>query len=639
MHDNQAKFHSADGKRLILVVDDEEINRALLGVVLENDYNVIFAENGEQALRAVEENKEILSLVILDLLMPVMTGSEVLRRIREEAEYQDIPVIVASGEQSREIECLDIGANDFIRKPYPEPGVILARVRRAIELFEDRQIIQSTERDPLTGLYNREFFFSYAEQYDQHHKDVSMDAIVLDINHFSIINERYGRAYADEVLRRVGEKAREMVQADGGIVCRREADIFFVYCPHREDYKAILDNASKGLTDEQNATNRVRLRMGVYSNVDKSLDIERRFDRAKSASDSVRNSVTRNIGIYDDTLHNAELYAERLIDDFHKAIAEKQFKIYYQPKFFVTSDEPFLAGAEGLVRWQHPELGLISPGVFIPLFEDNGLVQDLDYYVWRETARQIRIWKDELGYSVPVSVNVSRVDVYDANIVYKLLEILEESQLEPGDLHLEVTESAYAEDAEQIIETVKRLRSMGFLVEMDDFGTGYSSLNMLSTLPIDVLKLDMTFIRTAFAGEKDMHMLEIILEIARYISAPVVAEGVETEEQMKDLKKIGCEMVQGYFFSPPVPKDRFTPFLAEAQKELADREAVQQKRSEAKTKRSVNRSRSPIGHLSERLSIPMKKAGIIFMIVAFLVAIGLYITDAMVTRGYQRMEQ
>ena len=639
MQDNQAKFHSSDGKRLVLVVDDEEINRALLGVVLEKDYKVIFAENGEQALRAVEENKEILSLVILDLIMPVMTGSEVLRRIREEAEYQDIPVIVASGEQSREIECLDIGANDFIRKPYPEPGVILARVRRAIELFEDRQIIQSTERDPLTGLYNCEFFFSYAEQYDQHHKDVSMDAIVLDINHFSIINERYGRAYADEVLRRVGEKAREMVQADGGIVCRREADIFFVYCPHREDYKAILDNASKGLTDEQNATNRVRLRMGVYSNVDKSLDIERRFDRAKSASDSVRNSVTRNIGIYDDTLHNAELYAERLVDDFHKAIAEKQFKIYYQPKFFVTSDEPFLAGAEGLVRWQHPELGLISPGVFIPLFEDNGLVQDLDYYVWRETARQIRIWKDELGYSVPVSVNVSRVDMYDANIVYKLLEILEESQLEPGDLHLEVTESAYAEDAEQIIETVKRLRSMGFLVEMDDFGTGYSSLNMLSTLPIDVLKLDMTFIRTAFAGEKDIHMLEIILEIARYISAPVVAEGVETEEQMNDLKKIGCEMVQGYFFSPPVPKDKFTPFLAEAQKELADREAVQQKRSEAKTKRSASRSKSPIGRLSERLSIPMKKAGIIFMIVAFLVAIGIYITDAMVTRGYQRMEQ
>ena len=289
----------------------------------------------------------------------------------------------------------------------------------------------------------------------------------------------------------------------------------------------------------------------------------------------MRNSFTPNIGIYDDTLHKAELYAERLIDDFHKAIEEKQFRVYFQPKYNITAEEPFLAGAEALIRWQHPELGLISPGVFIPLFEENGLIQALDHYVWRETARQIRIWKDELGYTVPVSMNVSRVDMYDANIVYTLLDILEESRLEPGEMHLEVTESAYAEDAEQIIETVKRLRSMGFPVEMDDFGTGYSSLNMLSTLPIDVLKLDMKFTSTAFAGDKDIHMLEIILEIARHIGAPVVAEGVETEEQITALKEIGCDMVQGYYFSPPVPGEKFSAFLQEAQQKQTAGETAQ----------------------------------------------------------------
>ena len=639
MQDNQANFHSVDGKRLILVVDDEEINRALLGTVLENYYEVIFAENGEKALHIVEENKKLLSLVILDLIMPVMPGREVLCRIKEEPAYQDIPVIVASGDQSQEIECLNMGASDFIQKPYPESGVILARVRRAIELFEGRQIIQSTERDPLTGLYNREFFFSYAEQYDQHYADTPMDAIVLDINHFSIINERYGRAYADEVLRRVGEKAQEMVRASGGIVCRREADIFLVYCPHREDYKAILDNASTGLTDEKNSNSRVRLRMGVYSNADKSLELVRRFDRAKSASDSVRNSFTRNIGIYDDTLHKAELYAERLIDDFHKAIEEKQFRVYFQPKYNITAEEPFLAGAEALIRWQHPELGLISPGVFIPLFEENGLIQALDHYVWRETAREIRIWKDELGYTVPVSVNVSRVDMYDANIVYTLLDILEESRLEPGEMHLEVTESAYAEDAEQIIETVKRLRSMGFPVEMDDFGTGYSSLNMLSTLPIDVLKLDMKFTSTAFAGDKDIHMLEIILEIARHIGAPVVAEGVETEEQITALKEIGCDMVQGYYFSPPVPGENFSAFLQEAQQKQTAGETAQIKQRRTGRENFGMERLSPLKRWSEKLSIPMKKASILFVCVAFLVATALYAADSMVTHGYLRMEQ
>ena len=637
MQDNQAKFHSADGRRLILVVEDEEINRDILGMILEKDYEVIFAENGEEALRVVKEKKELLSLVILDLIMPVIPGLEVLRRIKANPDTRDLPVIVASGDQSQEIECLNAGAGDFIQKPYPEPGVILARVRRTIELFEGRQIIQSTERDPLTGLYNREFFFSYAEQYDQYHRDTPMDAIVLDINRFGTINERYGRAYADEVLRRVGEKAQEMVHDAGGIVCRREADIFLVYCPHREDYKAILDNASMGLSGEQYANNRVRLRMGVYSNVDKSLELERRFDRAKIASDSVRNSFTRNIGVYDDTLRKAELYSEQLIEDFPRAIDEKQFKVFFQPKFNITGEKPFLAGAEGLVRWQHPELGLISPGVFIPLFEENGLIQKLDHYVWRESARQIRRWKDTVGFTVPVSVNVSRVDMYDANIVYTLLDILEESRLEASDLHLEVTESAYAEDAEQIIETVKRLRSMGFLVEMDDFGTGYSSLNMLSTLPIDVLKLDMKFINTAVDQEKDIHMLEIILEIARHLSAPVVAEGVETEKQMNTLREIGCDMVQGYFFSPPVPAEKFESFLQDAKRETpSPEEAQHEKRRREKKTASKN---SLLKRWSETLSIPMRKASKIFMLVAFLVATALYISDSMVTHGYLRMEK
>ena len=635
----QNNTNGINDKRLILVVEDEAVNRAILGSVLEKDYEVIYAEDGTEALQKASENKAILSLIILDLIMPGMQGQEVLRRVRADSEYQDIPVIVASGDQSQEIECLNAGASDFIQKPYPEHGVILARVSRTIELFEGRKIIHSTERDPLTGLYNREFFFSYAEQYDQHHRDTPMDAIVLDINRFGIINERYGRAYADEVLRRVGEKAREMVHDEGGIVCRREADIFLVYCPHREDYKAILDNASMGLAGEQNANNRVRLRMGVYSNVDKSLELERRFDRAKIASDSVRNSFTRNIGVFDDTLHKAEMYSEQLIEDFPKAVEEGQFKVFFQPKYNITGDKPYLAGTEALVRWQHPELGMISPGVFIPLFEENGLIQDLDHFVWRQAARQIRIWKDEIGYTVPVSVNVSRVDMYDANIVYSLLDILEESKLEAGDLHLEVTESAYAEDAEQIIETVKRLRSMGFLVEMDDFGTGYSSLNMLSSLPIDVLKLDMQFIRTAFGQEKDTHMLEIIIEIARHLSAPVVAEGVETEEQVKALKEIGCDLVQGYFFSPPVPAEKFASFLSEAAGQMAAKEQAKPTRQKQEKPAAGRERKSILKRWSDRHSIPMKRASYIFVIVALLVATGLFIADRLVTHGYLRMGQ
>ena len=178
------KFHSVNGKRQVLVVDDEWINRELLGTVLKNDYEVLYAENGEEALALIRENKETLSLVLLDLMMPGMSGMDVIRQMRADQEISRIPVIVLTADQNAEIESLNMGATDFIPKPYPQAGVILARVLRTIELSEDRQIIQSTERDPLTDLYNREYFYRYAEQYDHHHKDTDMDAIVIDVNHF-----------------------------------------------------------------------------------------------------------------------------------------------------------------------------------------------------------------------------------------------------------------------------------------------------------------------------------------------------------------------------------------------------------------------------------------------------------------------
>ena len=331
-------------------------------------------------------------------MMPVMSGMEVLRQVKSDPDISQVPIIVITSDQSAEVESLDLKASDFIPKPYPQAGVILARILRTIELSEDREIIQSTERDPLTGLYNREYFYRYAEQFDQHHKDLDMDAIVVDVNHFHMINERFGTAYGDEVLRRIGEKVREMVRDTGGIVCRREADTFMVYCPHGKDYRAILESASIGLGGDDSANNRVRLRMGVYANVDKTIDLERRFDRAKMAADTVQGNFTQPIGFYDSGLHERELYAEQLIEDFHQAIDEKQFKVFYQPKFDVRSEIPVLASAEALIRWKHPELGMISPGVFIPLFEDNGLIQELDHYVWRETAARIRDWKDRFGF-------------------------------------------------------------------------------------------------------------------------------------------------------------------------------------------------------------------------------------------------
>ena len=594
-------FHAAQGKRTILVVDDELINREILGMILEEHYHVLYAVDGAAALAAIREHRQRLSLVLLDLLMPGMNGKELLEILRNDKALKQIPVIVMTSDQTSEVECLKLGAIDFVPKPYPQPAVIAARVERTIELSEDRQIIDSTERDPLTGLYNREYFYRYAQQFDQSHGETDMDALLLDINHFHMLNERYGKAYGDEVLRRIAEKLRGLVNASGGIACRREADTFLVYCPHGCDYQAFLDTASAGLAGDASASdNRVRLRLGVYSKVDKHIDIERRFDRAKSAADTVRNNFVKSIAVYDDALHQKELYAEQLLEDFQAAIRERQFVVYYQPKFDVRPEIPVLASAEALVRWKHPELGLISPGIFIPLFEENGLIQQLDMYVWREAAAQIRSWRERFGITIPVSVNVSRIDMYDPDLIRTFRELMQEYDLTPREYLLEITESAYTQDSEQIISTVKELRRLGFRIEMDDFGTGYSSLNMISSLPIDALKLDMTFIRNAFNERKDIRMLELILDIADYLAVPVIAEGVETETQLNALRAMGCDMVQGYYFSRPVPPEEYEQFIRERKKQK-----VAKTQTAPVVKRSVGRIREkkvPYGRIAHELS-------------------------------------
>ena len=559
MSDGKLKFHSSNGKRQILIVEDELINREILQMVLIDTYDLLFAETGQEALASIEAHHDVLSLVLLDLNLPDMHGLDVLKQVKADDRFAQIPIIVMTAEKDAEVESLTLGAMDFIPKPYPQPSIIHARVLRTIELCEDRDIIRWTERDQLTGLYNKEYFYRYAAQYDVYHKDVATDAIVVNINRFRMINERYGRAAGNDVLKHVGEKLREAVQEDGGIVCRREADTFLVYCPHRLDYSEILESASIEATGK----NRIRLRMGVYSEVDKAIDIERRFDRAKSAADTVRNSYTKAVAIYDDSLHEAEMFAEQLLEDFRAAIDEHQFKLYFQPKFDVRPNEPLLCSAEVLVRWEHPTLGMVMPGKFIPLFEDNGMITELDKYVWKEAAAQVRDWRERLGISVPVSVNVSRIDMYDPDLVDNLERIVADNELTHDLILLEITESAYTQDSAQMIDTVNLLREKGFRIEMDDFGSGYSSLNMISTLPIDALKLDMQFIRNAFKDRKDTRLLEMIIGLADSLAVPTIAEGVETAEQLFTLKAMGCAIVQGYYFSKPLPTDEFEAYLVE----------------------------------------------------------------------------
>jgi diguanylate cyclase (GGDEF)-like protein len=561
MTKNKTTFRITEERRRILLVEDEIINQEILKESLADTYDIILVQTGEEALEIIREQHETISVVLLDLFLPGISGIDVLRKIKDNPVYSHLPVIVTTSDYEAEVECLTYGAIDFISKPYPPSEVVLARIRRTVELSEDRDTLHWAERDHLTGLYNKEFFYHYAMQLDLYHKGMETDAVVIDVNHFHTINDRYGKARGDEVLMHIARSLQKNILDAGGIVCRREADTFMLYCPHRTDYEMLLNNLAFTVEDEESGESHIWVRMGVYSNVDKSLDIEFRFDRAKMAADTVKGNLANPIGYYDDSMHDAEVFTEQLIDDFHTAIREKQFDIYYQPKYNIHRDEPVLSSAEALVRWKHPKLGMVSPGVFIPLFEDNGLIQELDHYVWSQAAAQVRDWKERLHLSVPVSVNISRIDLYDPDLVENLLKLVRVNRLEKEELILEITESAYTENSKLIIERIEHLHQLGFKIEMDDFGSGYSSLSMLSTMPIDALKLDMQFIRNAFKVRKDTRLLEIMIKLADAFELLTIAEGVETAEQVFTLKQLGCDVIQGYYFSRPLPADEFERFI------------------------------------------------------------------------------
>ena len=545
-------------RRLVLVVEDQDINRDVLGMILEDEYDIIYATNGKEALESMEEYIDRLSIVLLDLMMPVMDGFEVLEAVREDPGMQRIPIIVLTADKSAELRALKLGAADFITKPYDMHEVILARVGRIIELSEGRHLINVAEKDPVTGLYSHSFFLEYAEQIRRYHPDWQLDALALNVERFHSVNELNGREFGDRMLEMIGTTVQGFLAESDGIACREEGDQFFLYCRHQDDYSVVLERFQKAVEAISGRVD-LRLRLGV-SPYTPGILTEVQIERARRACNMVRGSYLNHLMVYDEEMLKRESYQERLLNDLPRAIEEGEFKVFYQPKYDIQCEPCRLNSAEALIRWNHHELGMIPPCDFIPLFEKNGLVHIVDRFVWKEVANQIAKWREKYNILFPISVNLSRAEILDSNLEESLKVLIAKYDLPVSAFKLEVTESAYTDD-KQLVEIVRRLRESGYEIEMDDFGAGYSSLNMISSLPIDVLKMDMGFIRNIKEDNRELRLVELILDIARYMDVPVVAEGVETEEQLELLRKANCRYVQGYYFSRPLPAQEFEQWI------------------------------------------------------------------------------
>ena len=546
-------------KKTILVVDDEDINRDILSLMLEDNFNIVEASDGQQALDILSDGEHRIDLVLLDVFMP-LDGREVLKIRQNDPKLKSIPFIVCTSDKNIEAECFKLGVNDFVKKPYENPEIIVARINRMIELYEDRSILKEVERDKLTNLYNNEFFIKYSDEFDDLFPDMAKDMLSITINRFNLISELYGHEFGDEVLLTITKFLNNYVSSNYCLVGRNGDNTFMVYCEHHDDYSDLaeqLNNIFEHLTNVASVT----LRIGVYPNVSASLDKEIVIARTKDTADKNIKDHATSIAIYNDAAQAVTLHMEELVDAFQQALDEGQFKLFFQPKYNVQGEKPVFASAEVLVRWISPKFGFVSPGDFIHLFEERALIAKLDAYILKKAAELIAFWKKRYGIYIHLSINLSRVDIYRPNLVEDIVEYVDSNNVPHDCYFLEITESAFVEDAKEVIPFIGKIKDNGFSVEIDDFGSGYSSFGALADLQFDVLKIDMQFIKTMDSNPKVKDIIKMIINLSKTMNAITVAEGVETEEQCNFLKENGCDIIQGYYFSRPLSLEDFEKLI------------------------------------------------------------------------------
>lgn len=412
--------------------------------------------------------------------------------------------------------------------------------------------------DELTGIYNKQAFYAKTKEMLLDNPDKNFDLLRINIERFKVLNDLFGESTGDKLLRYIGKFLKE-INLPLCVSGRLYADNFVVcYEAGKGDSRRMI-NTLQMVADSFAINNRTILSFGLYRIDDKTLPVSVMCDRANMALWKAKGNFKNPYCEYDEKMRQQVLKEQKIINAMEMAIQNKEFTLYIQPKYDI--EKGIIIGAEALVRWISQKNGFISPGDFIPVFENNGFVYEVDKFIWEESCRYLRKWLDEGREVHPISVNVSRIDLYDPKLVQHLVDLRKKYQLPSQYLELEITESAYTEDPEQIITITRQLREAGFVILMDDFGTGYSSLNMLKDIQIDVLKLDMGFLKSSDHSAKGGNILTAILKMAESLKMQAIAEGVETKEQVEFLKSIGCKYVQGFYYSKPLPVDEFEKLI------------------------------------------------------------------------------
>ena len=546
-------IQNGNEKTKILIVDSNPENIAQLTEILSPVYTIITA-SPENAFDLIAKKEEDIATAVFY----IKDAFPIVKQLRSYIPTEKFPVLINTDIDNSELEnqLLEIEVTDFLKKPYDKRRV-LQRLKTAIKLSQANKAIDELERDELTGLLTRKAFLLKVEQFISHNHDKNFCIIAFDFDNFKSSNSLYGVEKCNEFL---AYSAKEMMKVmPEGISGRYGGDQYILFYEYDEKVDIErLNRIVKMILDKAPIPHQI-VKMGIYAPIDCELPLVICCDRAFLSISGIKGKYGKDVAFFEENLQNQLLNEQRIIETMERALEESQFQVFYQPKHETITGH--IAGAEALVRWNHPEYGFMAPASFIPLFERNGFITKLDAFVLEQVCKDIKRWEQDGLPLVPISVNVSRRDFMEPGCIENQYRIIDEYKVDHSLLHMEVTESLYSENTAVIISQVKKTQDMGFTIEMDDFGSGYSSLGSLSTFPLNILKLDISFVRNIIKNEI---VIENIIKMAHRMGLLTIAEGAETLEQYKILKTLGCDYIQGYYFSKPLSCRDFEAYLMKA---------------------------------------------------------------------------
>ncbi len=425
---------------------------------------------------------------------------------------------------------------------------------RTEEILNLRREHYLATHDRLTGLYNKEYFYEKCRSCLEKNEGEEMLMICSDVKNFKLVNDVFGTGVGDELLIKIANGLREKTKP-GEVYGRLESDRFALLMKKNDFRESIFIEGPKEIAKiDSDVSYPLNIYVGVYEITDINIAVSVMCARALMAVGTIKENVQTHVAYYDDKLRERALSEQELAGGLDYAMETEQFQIYLQPQVSADGKVP---GAEALVRWIHPEKGMISPGIFLPVLERNSSIVKLDQYIWEQACKCLKRWKEMGNDETYISINISPIDFYFMDVHKILTAMIKKYDISPKNLKVEITETAVMQNLEEQKKLVKKLQNAGFFVEMDDFGSGYSSLNMLKNINVDAIKLDMAFLGESEDELRGRKILSSIVKLLKELGTPVISEGVETEEQMEFLKGVGCNMFQGYYFAKPMKVSQF----------------------------------------------------------------------------------